>query len=356
MVRNRSFKNMLWNIWLIPHWLILPFTVLSTLGFYFSPNPIPFISPFALVFPIFFIWHLFWTLISVLRLKPASLFGIILIALIYPQFKGIISYHKINKKENKVFKIVSWNVHHWKNINWSDIDLTETNMGNWILNTDPDILCIQENNSKVASKMLKNSFPYNVTGKYKMLSIYSKYPILQWNFEPYSSVYPGHKGFIWADIEISDPEGNIDTLRMTNIHLVTTTFDKNEAINRNEKLDVSKSIYKSFLSLTKTAKKRSQQLDQILEWKKHSNHPVFLSGDFNEIPTSNAYFRVTQNMKDAFSLAGSGLGSTYTNLWGFPLRIDWVICPSEINIHSAKTLKQEWSDHNPIIVEISPFK
>ena len=347
---------MLWNIWLLPHWLILPFTVLSTLGFYFSPNPIPFISPFALAFPVFFIWHLLWTLISVLRLRSASIFGIILIALIYPQAKGIMSYNNTEKKENKVFKIASWNVHHWKNINWSDIELTETKMGNWILSNNPDILCIQENNDTKASKMLRNSFPHHITGKYQMLCIYSKYPILQWDFETYSSGYPGHKGFIWADVEISDPDGNIDTLRITNIHLVTTTFDKKEALSTNKKLDVLKSIYKSFTSLTKTAKKRSQQLDQIIEWKKHSKHPVFISGDFNEVPTSNAYFKMTQNMKDAFSIAGKGLGSTYTNLWRFPLRIDWIICPNEIDVQSAEILDQTWSDHNPIMIEISPFK
>ena len=65
---------------------------------------------------------------------------------------------------------------------------------------------------------------------------------------------------------------------------------------------------------------------------------------------------MTQNMKDAFSIAGKGLGSTYTNLWRFPLRIDWIICPNEIDVQSAEILDQTWSDHNPIMIEISPFK
>jgi endonuclease/exonuclease/phosphatase family metal-dependent hydrolase len=37
------------------------------------------------------------------------------------------------------------------------------------------------------------------------------------------------------------------------------------------------------------------------------------------------------------------------------LRIDWILCPKDMSIISSSTLKQEWSDHNPLIVEIAPF-
>jgi endonuclease/exonuclease/phosphatase family metal-dependent hydrolase len=102
-------------------------------------------------------------------------------------------------------------------------------------------------------------------------------------------------------------------------------------------------------------KKRSQQLDQIIKWETKSTIPVVFAGDFNETPTSNSYLRITSKKNDSFVKAGRGLGSTFNNLWNIPLRIDWILCPKDMNIISSSTLKQEWSDHNPLIVEIAPF-
>tara|TARA_B100000780_G_C21119809_1_gene453471 strand:+ start:942 stop:2021 length:1080 start_codon:yes stop_codon:yes gene_type:complete len=355
-VKNNSWHVRIWNIWFWPQLIGIPFVLLSTLGFYFSPNPIAFFAPFALIFPVIIIWILFWTIISILRLKSASILGIVIIGLSYPQWKGLANIHRPEEISNSTFKIASWNVHHWRNINWTDPYSTEIKMSNWMLGINPDILCLQENESKTSAfEILRDSFPYETARKDERLTIYSKYPIIQWDFEQYYSDYPGHRGFIWADIELSDPDGNIDTIRITNIHLVTTTFDKNNALKTNEKLGFSRSIYNSFKSLTKTAKKRNEQLEQILEWKNHSKHPVFIAGDFNELPTSNAYYRATQEMIDAFAISGSGIGSTFKNLWEIPLRIDWILCPKESILQSTKQFDQEWSDHNPVIIEISPF-
>jgi exonuclease III len=229
-------------------------------------------------------------------------------------------------------------------------------MGNWIMDINPDIICFQEDNlSSAASKLVKYRFPYGVTGDDKLLTIVSKFPILQWGSEKYVHSSKGHKEFVWADIQISEPDGSIDTLRIANIHLLTTTFDINNASKEENDIGINKFFIKSFQSLNKNAKKRSQQLDQIIKWETKSSIPVVFAGDFNETPTSNTYLRVTSKKNDSFAKAGRGLGSTFNNLWNIPLRIDWILCPKDMSIISSSTLKQEWSDHNPLIVEIAPF-
>jgi endonuclease/exonuclease/phosphatase family metal-dependent hydrolase len=357
MGKNKFTIRTLFNIYYWPQWIALPFTLFSSIGFYFSPNPISIFSPFSSIFPVFIFWHLIWTLISLLKLKSSAFLGLFIIIFTYPQWKALASFNFSPKEINvPVIKIATWNVHHWKNLNWTELKSTESKMGNWIMDINPDIICFQEDNlSSAASKLVKYRFPYGVTGDDKLLTIVSKFPILQWGSEKYVHSSKGHKEFVWADIQISEPDGSIDTLRIANIHLLTTTFDINNASKEENDIGINKFFIKSFQSLNKNAKKRSQQLDQIIKWETKSSIPVVFAGDFNETPTSNTYLRVTSKKNDSFAKAGRGLGSTFNNLWNIPLRIDWILCPKDMSIISSSTLKQEWSDHNPLIVEIAPF-
>lgn len=357
MGKNKFTIRTLFNIYYWPQWIALPFTLFSSIGFYFSPNPISIFSPFSSIFPVFIFWHLIWTLISLLKLKSSAFLGLFIIIFTYPQWKALASFNFSPKEINvPVIKIATWNVHHWKNLNWTELKSTESKMGNWIMDINPDIICFQEDNlSSAASILVKYRFPYGVTGDDKLLTIVSKFPILQWGSEKYVHSSKGHKEFVWADIQISEPDGSIDTLRIANIHLLTTTFDINNASKEENDIGINKFFIKSFQSLNKNAKKRSQQLDQIIKWETKSSIPVVFAGDFNETPTSNTYLRVTSKKNDSFAKAGRGLGSTFNNLWNIPLRIDWILCPKDMSIISSSTLKQEWSDHNPLIVEIAPF-
>ena len=357
MGKNKFTIRTLFNIYCWPQWIALPFTLFSSIGFYFSPNPISIFSPFSSIFPVFIFWHLLWTLISLLKLNSSAFLGLLIIIFTYPQWKALASFNFSQKEINApVIKIGTWNVHHWKNLNWTELKSTESKMGNWIMEINPDIICFQEDNLlSTASKLVKYRFPYSVTGDDKLLTIVSKFPILQWGSEKYVHSSKGHKEFVWADIQISEPNGNIDTFRIANIHLLTTTFDITKASTKEKDIGINKFFIRSFQSLNKNAKKRSQQLDQIIKWETKSTIPVVFAGDFNETPTSNAYLRVTSKKNDSFVKAGRGLGSTFNNLWNIPLRIDWILCPKDINIISSSTLKQEWSDHNPLVVEIAPF-
>jgi endonuclease/exonuclease/phosphatase family metal-dependent hydrolase len=74
---------------------------------------------------------------------------------------------------------------------------------------------------------------------------------------------------------------------------------------------------------------------------------VILCGDFNDIPTSYAYFTVKQQLSDAFLAKGWGFGQTFKKI--FPtLRIDQVFYdPSMLKAVGYRKYRTPLVDHYP---------
>ena len=220
------------------------------------------------------------------------------------------------------------------------------------LDLHADILAIQENRlGSGPQRALEGWYPYHTEHIDQGLQIFSQYPIRQWNFEAFEADYPGHRGFVWADIET--PQGLV---RVVNVHLVTTTFVAREAEAERDSAGISTSLFRGAWKLTRTAKVRAQQVDQILAWADQSERPGLLFlGDFNDAPSSNTAFCMG-GWQDAFSQRGRGFGSTYSGVWGFPLRIDWVLFEPEWEAVDMRRVVQGDSDHHPIWVDLGPAK
>ena len=202
-----------------PHWVALPFTLGSILGYYLAPNPFPWLAPFALAWPILFLWHAAWTLYSASQFRWTALIGLTLLALTWPQSRGWLHVNTAIGHEG-VLRVATWNVHQWRNASWTDTEVTEARMQQNALDLHADILAIQENRlGSGPQRALEGWYPYHTEHIDQGLQIFSQYPIRQWNFEAFEADYPGHRGFVWADIET--PQGLV---RVVNVHLVTTTF------------------------------------------------------------------------------------------------------------------------------------
>ena len=344
MAKNKS----LWR-WMAawPHWAAGPFTLGSSLGYYFTPSPFPWLAPLALVWPVFFLWHATWTLYAASQFRATALIGLAILTLTWPQTKGWIHLNTETGHEG-LLRVATWNVHQWRNASWTDTEVTEARMQQRALDLHADILAIQENRlGSAPQRALEAWYPYHTEHMDQGLQIYSKYPIRQWNFEAFEASYPGHRGFVWADIET--PHG---LLRAVNIHLVTTTFVAREAEAERDSAGISTSMFRGAWKLTRTAKIRAEQVDQILAWAAKRDQPrlVFL-GDFNDAPSSNTAFRM-RSWQDAFAQRGRGFGSTYSGLWGFPLRIDWVLFERDWVAVDMRRVIQSDSDHHPVWVDL----
>ena len=343
-------KSKIFFRWLAawPHWLALPFTLVATLGFYIVPNPFPWLAPMALAWPVLLLWHLGWTLMAASQLRPSALIGLIILCLTWPQTKGLIHLTTTPMKEGQL-RVATWNVHQWRNLTWSEPFVTESRMQQQALDLHADILAIQENRENAGpQRALEANYPYHTTHMDQGLLLFSKYPIQQWNFEPFTASYPGNRGFIWADIQTP-----LGLVRVVNIHLVTTTFVTREAEVESDTACISASIWNSAWRLTRTAKIRSQQVDQLIDWAGQPEHPPLIwMGDFNDAPTSNTTFRM-RAWTDAFEVVGKGFGSSYAGLWGFPLRIDRILMDTSWQPLGMKRTLQEDSDHHPIWVDMA---
>jgi endonuclease/exonuclease/phosphatase family metal-dependent hydrolase len=86
----------------------------------------------------------------------------------------------------------------------------------------------------------------------------------------------------------------------------------------------------------------------LLEHLGNSPYEVVLMGDLNELPYSNAYFRLSEALQNAFELAGRGFGFTFMRILFF-LRIDHIFSTPALKPIQFKTHAEvDYSDHYPI--------
>ena len=131
-----------------------------------------------------------------------------------------------------------------------------------------------------------------------------------------------------------------DTIRVYNIHLASNWFSQTDySFMQNPTLETEE-LKKNVLSIGERLKnsfaKRAEQVHAIKTHINKSPYPVILCGDFNDTPNSYAYQQLARGLKDAFVEKGLGIGRSYNGK--FPsLRIDYILCSPELNIHSFET-------------------
>lgn len=169
------------------------------------------------------------------------------------------------------------------------------------------------------------------------LAIFSRYPIVN-----EGKVFDNNRtnGAIFADILVND-----DTIRIYNAHLESMKIDSDGL----ENIDGVRENYRQTLGkLHRGSLARSKQLKVLVEHYSNSPHPVILMGDLNEIPYSYTYFKLGEQLENAFEQAGRGFGFTYNKILFF-LRIDHIFSSPELKPIQFRTHREvDYSDHYPV--------
>ena len=97
---------------------------------------------------------------------------------------------------------------------------------------------------------------------------------------------------------------------------------------------------------------RPRQVNQVLNHIAGSPVAAFVCGDFNDTPMSYTYYRLSKGRGDTFRKAGEWFGATFSFLWPL-LRIDYVLYPDNFRALSHRTPHKPYSDHYPVVTEIS---
>lgn len=323
---------------------------------------------FGLAFPLIALLNIVMGLYWMVKMKWYLAIPAISLLLCGHNLQKTIGLH--NEKEyndEKKLKILTYNV---KLFNFYE---KNTEILNYILKQDADIVCLQEfgyytgdekrflNREKIMTT-LKGKYPYHhfsqsdlqIKGTYGMAT-FSKHPLVKHQDIEVESRY---KSAIYSDFKIGD-----DTIRVINLHLESnklTSRDRqdlqtwqNYTLGDSTKKNMAKAINKK---LSDAYNLREKQANIVAELIKETSLPIVLCGDINDAPVSYTYSKlVGSKLTDAFTEKGSGYGHTY-NEGSIKFRIDYIMHSDEFKTYSYKKDNVTLSDHYPLVVELTKIK
>lgn len=330
----------------------------------YSPHIHPVVHPIescmGLMFPIFLCINLCFLIFWLIANYKFALLPLLGFLLCYSQ---ILTYLPMNFRTKEVpeksIKFLSYNIMAFNNLK-KDED-GKNPILDYIQKLDADIVCIQEYVTSEASRKHLNEQDIRQAMKaYKhrdvqavgqrgnnKLACYSKYPILSARMVEYESDY---NGSVVYELKVGK-----DTFTVINNHLESNKLTKEDKVVYEEMLkdpDAVKVKTGARLLINKLAEAssiRSKQADAIAKEVSASDHShIIVCGDFNDSPISYTHRVIEQELSDAFTESGRGLGISY-NQNKFYFRIDNILISKNLKAYNCVVDRSiESSDHYPI--------
>jgi endonuclease/exonuclease/phosphatase (EEP) superfamily protein YafD len=103
--------------------------------------------------------------------------------------------------------------------------------------------------------------------------------------------------------------------------------------------------------IRENAELRDIEAELARAWVDGGMVPTIVAGDFNAPVESRTYRDHWGDLRNAFSVAGTGFGATKRNGW-IRIRIDHVLYGTGLRAVRAVVGEDIWSDHRPLIVDL----
>lgn len=271
---------------------------------------------------------------------------------------------KIDSANN--IKLLTYNLQRYGlDVNQDTFENNKESVLLFIKGEDPDIVCLQEFHGKggtLYEPLQKMKTDLQATDYY-----YESYFNPRFNqltglviFSKYDAVNKGKLKFegsrtfgIYTDLVI-----NKDTVRVFNIHLASIQLrpsDIDFVVNPGKDDEVfSIHALKIYAKLSEAFELREHQMDYLINEISRCPYPILLSGDFNDVPSSYVYNKITSKLEDTFVEKGTGFSITYAGRIPF-LRIDYVMKSKGFTTLSYKRRKVDFSDHFPVSATLTVF-
>lgn len=361
-------KNIVILLTLILNLTVVGLLVLGLLGSHISPQKLLMPAFATLILPFTIGLNVVFVLVWMICRKWYFLISLLMLALSYNTARTVLPL-KIDFNGSTVpeydFTLMTYNTH--ANSMMAEHTPEKPNpVIQYILDANPDILCLQEFSSSDEPEHLNKSdlekifrhYPYQHI-HYKVetgwssfgVATFSRFPIVHRSVVDFVSY---NNLAIYTDIAI----GN-DTMRVYNCHLETNKLTESDKIMaerlrfelnaenlRGTTIHLSRKLGSAF-------RIRAAQADRVAESIALSPHPVIVAGDFNDVPGSYTYKKIKSDKKDAFVEKGSGFGYTF-NQSIFKFRIDHIFYnPIFELVHFKRDNKAFYSDHFPLIASFN---
>ena len=95
---------------------------------------------------------------------------------------------------------------------------------------------------------------------------------------------------------------------------------------------------------------REKQAEIVAQTIKETTYPLIVCGDFNDVPQSYTYSKISQNLTDMLLEGNLGYNYTYYK-HGMFVRIDNILCSNEILPVNSAILTKDYSDHKPVTAQ-----
>ncbi len=307
---------------------------------YIEPKKFAFLSVLSLAVPFLIIINILFVIYWLLKVKKQLLVSLVVLALGYSY---VFSLYKLTSSKNvddsENISVMNYNVRLFNVFDWIEGPNLKENMSQFILDKNPDILCMQE--YRTDDDINFSIFPYKhieLSGnKVKNgQAIYTKFPIINSGSIEFPKT---SNNAIFVDIV-----KGVDTIRVYNVHLQSSGIDPTVELSKENSENLVKRVSSTF-------KMQQSQTEQFLIHKNKSPYKTIISGDFNNTAYSYVYKEIKGEMKDAFEQAGNGFGRTFDFKF-FPVRIDFVLVDDAFDINAFKTFDVKYSDHYPVMAKV----
>ncbi len=311
------------------HLIIVLMLFGTIMNAYISPKVFGMLNLLSLAFPILIIIHflllIFWI---VSWRKRAAIFLVLTLFFITPVRRWI--NYTPAKKEIPDLKVISLNGKFGK--------LGDENIYNFINEQKPDVVFFQEYDNRKpldGFKYFENSRP--------ITKIQSRFPIIK---SGEIKTDANNAVCLFADIKV-----NNTIIRFVNVYMEPFFLDK-KMVKLTKDMDVNEQKAKKILHmLVPTFRKHETQIDQIKDFINVSPFPVIIAGDFNAVPNSYEYYKISEGLQDVFLKVGKGSGTSFHD-FKFPIKIDHFFASESIEPISYKVDRSvRISDHFPVIAE-----
>ncbi len=331
----------------------------------------PYVDPRRFVWLAFFglaFWEIFAfnILIFILLLLMWSRKVWIAVLALMVAVPGINKSYSFGSKKDAIggIKVMSYNVHEFRHV---DSLVDSESFANQVIDIvqgqSPDLLCCQEFTTfkKRVSRVdciedfsKSIGFPYvyyNKKSNYGGNVIFSKWPIVK------VSEGSGFGQENTYGVMVSVDAGEKGVFYLANVHLLSykLTDDEVNVFSKPSERKIALDTIGMTVArkLMYAYKKRSDEIDKVLQGMPPIDGPIIVCGDFNETPMSYVYRQMQKvGFKDSFTEVGHGIKPTYAGRLPL-LRIDYMWFNDKVQPLRFDRLRVKVSDHYPIILEFA---